>query len=438
METGKIETTINNVWQRSKLLVKGLIIGLLVLLLLIPSYFVQELIREREARQKEAVQEVSSKWAGKQNIIGPVLVLPYEEKKHDLDGREIKTKHHAYFLPDKLDIKSEVKPEEKHRGIYQVMLYSSDMTISGKFLSLPFEKLKINPFDVLWTEAYLCMGISDSRGLKEEIKVKWNDSTVFLNPTPVDNAIFRDAFTATVPFENYILGKEINFSINLGLNGSEQLLFAPVGKETNVELKSNWPNPSFTGSKLPVTSSIGGNGFVATWKSLTHTRDFPQQWIDNPYNLSASSFGADLFIPVNGYQKTLRSVKYAVLCILLTFTAFFLIETNNRRSVHPLHYALIGFALILFYTLLLSFSEYTGFNIAYGIAAAATIGLIGWFVRGLLGSTKLSMLLSVVLVLLYSYVFTILQLQDYALLLGSVGLFLTLAVVMYFSRKIQW
>lgn len=146
----------------------------------------------------------------------------------------------------------------------------------------------------------------------------------------------------------------------------------------------------------------------------------------------------DLFIPVNGYQKTLRSVKYAVLCILLTFTAFFLIETTNGRSVHPVQYALIGFALILFYTLLLSFSEYTGFNIAYGIASLATIGLIGWFVKSLLRSGRLSMLLSFVLVLLYSYVFTILQLQDYALLMGSIGLFLTLAIVMYFSRRIQW
>jgi inner membrane protein len=141
---------------------------------------------------------------------------------------------------------------------------------------------------------------------------------------------------------------------------------------------------------------------------------------------------------VSGYQKTMRSVKYAILCILLTFTAFFLIETNNKKSVHPVQYALIGFALVLFYTLLLSFSEYIGFNGAYAIATAATVALVTWFVKGILQSTKLSVLLSLLLVLLYSYVFTILQLQDYALLLGSVGLFLTLAVVMYYSRKIQW
>jgi inner membrane protein len=154
--------------------------------------------------------------------------------------------------------------------------------------------------------------------------------------------------------------------------------------------------------------------------------------------VEAAAVGVNLFVPVNAYQKTLRSIKYAILCIALTFAAFFLIETINRKSVHPFQYGLIGLALVLFYTLLLSFSEYIGFNPAYAIAAIATIGLIGWFVKGLLASGKLSIILSVVLLLVYSYVFSILQLQDYSLLLGSIGLFMTLAVVMYFSKKLQW
>lgn len=127
-----------------------------------------------------------------------------------------------------------------------------------------------------------------------------------------------------------------------------------------------------------------------------------------------------------------------MLCILLTFAAFFLIDVINRKSVHPFQYGLIGLALVLFYVLLLSFSEYIGFNTSYAIAAVATIGLIGWFVKGILSSGRLSSLLSLVLLFIYSYVFTILQLQDYALLVGSIGLFVTLAVIMHFSRKIQW
>lgn len=424
----------NTIWQKSKLLIKGLLIGGLVLLLLIPSYFVQNVISEREARQREAFTEVSSKWAGRQNITGPVLVLPYAETITGDKGQTTVLKKLAYVLPDNLIIESSVKPEERHRGIFQVMLYSSLVKMRGKFNALPLQQLKIDPSVVLWNEAYICMELGDSKGLKEEIRLSWNDSVVMLNPSAVNNGVMKEGFIASVVVTP---DKEIRFSSSIAINGSEQLLFTPVGKETTVRLSSTWPDPSFTGGQLP-DHQITDSGFVATWKSLAHTRNFPQAWKENTYNLQNASFGADLFIPVNGYQKTMRSVKYAILCILLTFAAFFIIETVNKRSVHPFQYGLIGLALILFYTLLLSISEYTGFNTAYIIASTATVGLIAWFVKGLLQSAKLTTVLGVVLVLMYSYIFSILQLQDYSLLLGSIGLFLTLAVIMHFSKKIQW
>lgn len=433
-----METIVENTWQKSKLIIKGLIIGALALLLLIPASFVQSLIQEREARQKEAFAEVSSKWAARQNITGPVLVIPYTRSATDKDGKPIIIKSLAYFLPDKLNIESNVNPEKRSRGIYQVMLYSSSVKLSGSFSPLPLQKLNLAAADLAWNEAYVCIAITDAKGLKDELQIKWNDSTLSLTPSYINNAVFKEGFVSPVNFSEASVNSSISFSSEISINGSEQLTFTPIGKQTVVQMQSAWPDPSFTGTQLPDTSSISKNGFAARWKSLSHTRNFPQAWKDDNYNLAASSFGTDLFIPVNGYQKTMRSVKYAVLCILLTFTAFFLIETNNKKSVHPVQYALIGFALILFYTLLLSFSEYIGFNGAYAVATAATVGLITWFVKGLLQSMKLSVLLSLVLVLLYSYIFTILQLQDYALLLGSVGLFLTLAVVMYYSRKVQW
>lgn len=429
-----MEAIVANFWQKSKLLVKGLLIGVLVLLLLIPAYFVQDLISEREARQKEAISEVSSKWAGSQNITGPVLVLPYTETITGETGQSVTVKRLAYVLPDKLAIESTVKPEERHRGIFQVMLYSSVIRLNGKFNAIPLENLKLDPSRVLWNEAYICLELGDSKGLREEIKIAWNDSSVTLNPSLLDNGVMKEGFVALVTVTP---GKEIKFSSSITLNGSEQLLFTPVGKETTVAVSSTWPDPSFTGGQLP-DHRISKSGFVANWKSLAHTRNFPQAWRDTRYNLQSSSFGAGLFIPVNGYQKTMRSVKYAILCIILTFAAFFIIETVNKKSVHPFQYTLIGLALILFYTLLLSISEYTGFNVAYIIASVATVGLIAWFVRGILQSSKLTTILGIILALMYSYIFTILQLQDYSLLLGSIGLFLTLAIVMHFSKKIQW
>ncbi|MGZ8558193.1 MAG: cell envelope integrity protein CreD, partial [Chitinophagaceae bacterium] len=416
-----METITTNLWQKSKLLVKALLIGFLVLLLLIPAYFVQNVISEREARQKEAFSEVSSKWAGSQNVTGPILVMPYTETVAGDKGQSVVLKKLAYILPDNLKIEATANPEERYRGIYQVMLYSSIIKMSGRFNPIPLQQLKIDPSNVLWNEAYVIMGLADSKGLKEEIKIIWNDSTLTLNPSAVDNGVMKEGFIAPVTIS---ADQSIQFNSTISINGSGQLLFTPVGKETTVKLSSPWPDPSFTGGQLP-DHRISDTGFVATWKNLAHTRNFPQAWKENSYNLQSASFGADLFIPVNGYQKTMRSVKYAILCIILTFAAFFIIETVNKKSVHPFQYALIGLALILFYTLLLSFSEYTGFNTAYIIASAATVGLIAWFVKGILQSSKLTTVLGVVLVLMYSYIFTILQLQDYSLLLGSIGLFLT-------------
>jgi len=427
------ETIATNLWQKSKLLIKGLLIAGLVLVLMIPSYFVQNLISEREARQREAFSEVSGKWAGEQRLTGPMLVLPYREDVVTAKGNGY-VKKFAYVLPEKLFITSNVTPQKKYRGIYEVLLYAGSNKISGKFGQIPFHVLKLDPSLVLWEEAFVSFGLSDAKGLKEEIVLTWNDSTVVLNPSSAPEGLMKDGFAAMVPVS---ADKEFNFSTTVNINGSSKLLFTPVGKETNVSLSSSWPDPSFIGGQLP-EHEITDTGFVANWKNFAHTRNFPQAWKDQSYNLEEAAFGADLIIPVNGYQKTMRSVKYAFLCIILTFAAFFIIETVNKKSVHPFQYALIGLALILFYTLLLSFSEYIGFNMAYVVASVATVGLIAWFVKDLLKSSRLSTLLSTVLVLLYAYIFTILQLQDYSLLLGSIGLFLALGVIMHFSKKISF
>lgn len=448
-----MESNTTNFWQRNKLLIKGCIIGLLALLLLIPAGFVQDLIQEREQRQKEATEEINSKWAGRQNLAGPILVLPYIQSDNDSVGNKSKQKHFAYFLPDELTINSNVVPLKKYRGIYKVMLYTSEINLKGSFNHIMPEELNIDSNNILWEEAFIHFSISDMKGLNDKVKLNWNDREIILSPHSLQDQSFHDGMDGLLYLKSGDDLRNVYFSSTLNLSGSEQILFTPVGNSTTVSINSSWPDPSFTGDILPQSSTIKSNGFTASWTSLSQKRNFPQQWKDDAYgiykynpvqldsnknNISSTAFGADLFIPVNGYQKTMRSVKYAILCILLTFSAFFLIETINKRSVHPFQYALIGLALILFYTLLLSFSEYTGFNIAYVIATAATIGLIAWFIKGILKSGKFSTILSLVLVLVYSYVFTILQLQDYALLLGSIGLFIMLAIIMHYSRRIQW
>lgn len=441
-----METVIQSVWTKSKLLIKSGIIGVIILILQIPTEYVTTLIQERENRQKEAIAEVSSKWAGKQNIIAPVLVIPYWQTAGDTSLVKNRTKHLAYFLPDSLAIDANVVPQEKYRGIYKVMLYTASLKLGGSFSSIQPQKLGIAPEDMIWNEAFIRMNISDNKGLNDEINLKIADSTLLLSPYAISEE-GRDGLRASFPITAASTNQPLHFSTSFTLNGSGQLLFTPIGRATTVNLTSGWPHPSFTGSSLPSTTKVNDSGFVATWKSTGFKQSFPQQWKDDAYNvlsysaagsISNAAFGADLFVPVNGYQKTMRTIKYSFLCLLLTFAAFFLIETTNKKSAHPFHYGLIGLALVLFYTLLLSISEYIGFNPAYIIASVCTIGLIAWFVKDILTSGKLAVLLSTILVLLYGYVFTILQLQDYSLLLGSFGLFITLAVIMRFSKKIQW
>ena len=443
-----METVAQSTWTKSKLLIKGLIIALLVLLLQIPAYYVKNLVEEREERQKESITEVSNKWAGSQNITGPILVLPYWQIGRDT-AIQNKIKHYAYFLPDELTINSTVVPRQKYRGIYKVMLYSSKINLSGSFSNIQPDKLSIPSENILWNEAFVRVNLSDTKGLNDELHLIWNNKNLTLSSHALEDHLLDEGLNALLNINSAEDLRNIHFSADLNINGSQQLLFTPVGRSTTVNLNSSWPHPSFTGDILPQTTTVKDNGFTATWKSLSHNRSFPQEWKDNTYrvcsiqntgtgitnNIAVFSFGADLFIPVNGYQKTMRSVKYAALCILLTFASFFLIEITDKKTVHPFQYALIGLALVIFYALLLSFSEYIGFNFSYIVASVCTIGLIAWFVKGILSSGRLAIMLSVVLMLMYTYVFTILQLQDYSLLLGSIGLFITLGDYYAFFKK---
>jgi inner membrane protein len=425
-----MDNMLTTFWNRNRIILKTLLIGFLILLLLIPSFFIQELVSERQQRQKDAVDEISAKWAGPQTITGPVIAIPYSETA---TGDPKATKKWAYFLPDKLAIHSRITPEKRYRGIYQVMVYTTELQIDGSYDSLRLAELGIPADKVWWNEAAVFFNITDVRGLKEEVRLRLDGTDLDLVPAKFSNDQFKNALSASLPSQT-----PGNFSMSLKLKGSGCLLFVPAGKTTSVDVSSSWSNPSFTGSYLPDVRTVTDSGFLAGWKVLYLNRSYPQQWKDRIYEMESSAFGVDLIVPVDSYQQTTRSVKYAILCILLTFTAFFLIELIYAKAIHSLQYLLVGAALCVFYTLLLSFSEYIGFNEAYAVASLATISLIAWYVRSFLQSSKMSLFVACLLTLLYGFIFTLIQLQDYALLMGSLGLFLTLATVMYFSRRIKW
>jgi len=430
-------SVIKNLWDKGKLFLKAALIFIMALALSIPTFFIMGLVKERQGRQKEAITDISNKWAGQQVVTAPILMIPYTETDKDDKGNIVSLKRKAYFLADKSDIQSKIYPEKRHRGIYDVIVYRSEIVINGKFNPLTWQQLKIPAENILWNEAVVLFKVKDNvKGINEDVSVNWNGTNLVFNPQESGLSHMEDAFAASVPFSMDEAGKEHLYSMKFSLNGSEQLLFTTTARENKLAMQSVWPDPSFTGIKIPDTRQVNDSGFSASWKYMN--RSVPLVWKDKVYDLSSSVLGTDLLIPMDSYNKTERSVKYALLCIVLTFASFFLIETYYKKSLHLVQYGLAGLALVLFYTLLLSISEYIGFNPAYLISAVATIGLVMWFIGSIMKSSKLALFISFVLTVVYGYIFIIIQLQDYALLMGSVGLFIALAIIMYFSRKLQW
>ena len=454
----KIEfTTENNGiknWFGGSILFKLGLIGFLTLLLLIPSFMVQDLITERQNRQQEVIREISDKWSGSQLVQGPILVLPYKttvmEKDSDTQksgSREIMT--NIYILPEILNISSKANPELLHRGIFDAVVYNSQIKVSGTFSQLELKKSGIDPAMIQWEQAKVDIGLSDLKGLKNNPVIRLGNQNYEVEPD----------FTSLKLFSNNLvilpnLGSEkstaLNFSFDLDLRGSERLSFLHLGKNTIVKIEGEWNDPSFTGRYLPDERSVSGKTFSATWKMPYYNRPYPQQWIEENTVLNTTDtlvkesntsdsravFGVNFLLPVDQYQKTIRTAKYAFLVILLSFLSLFFTELLIKQRVHFLQCVLIGAAMTIYYILLLSLSEQVGFNLAYIIASAATAGLIGTFIWSLLKNRKVALLFAGILTMFYSFIFVILQLQDLALLVGSIGLFLIVALLMYLSQKI--
>lgn len=417
---------------------KLLSIFILMLLLIIPMSFVKSLIEEREDLREEAITEVNSKWANSQYVYGPILTIPIEKNTIE-NGQPEKIRKEAHFLPGKIMINGKLIPKKLNRGIYEVVVYDSEISFSGEFSNIEKQLKEMDDYEILLEEAFLTINISDLRGIKEKVEIKWNGRNYNVDPGSNISPIINSGVTLNNFLQDPVSSKQ-EFTFDLKLQGSEQLGFVPLGRETMIELNSDWRDPSFTGAFLPDERQVDENGFSARWKVLELNRNYPQFWIGNKHasEIQKSAFGVDLLLPANDYQKAMRSAKYALLAISLTFLTFFLVEIFNKRKVHPFQYILIGLALVLFYTLLVSISEHANFEIAYLISSIVIISIISLYARAILQSLKQSLALLVILCFTYSFVYITLQVQDYALLIGSIGLTVILAFTMFITRKINW
>lgn len=415
-------------------------IFILLVLLMIPTALIKSLIHEREGLQESAIEEVSAKWGEEQTITGPFVTIPYykyvKETNANGSSQVVKQQSSIQVLPEELHINGQLLPEKRKRGIHEIVVYGSALTIGGKFAAINLSNAGIPDKDILWEQATVALGVSDLRGIENQVELTWNGKQVKFEPGLENFSVVSSGLQ--VPLQLDSTGAAYTFELNLELKGSQQLYFTPVGKNTQVHLTSTWPDPKFNGAFLPDSNEVTPNGFSANWVVLNLNRNYPQTWLGSEYRIEESAFGVDLLLPVDNYRKSYRSIQYALLFVSLTFLVFFFIEVLNKVFIHPVQYLLVGIALVVFFTLLLSISEHVPFNWAYALSAAATLLLVASYVRAILKSGMLASLITGILSILYAFIFIILQLQDYALLMGSIGLFLILAITMYYSRKIDW
>ena len=427
-------------WQKNKLVLKSFFIAFLILALLIPTFIIMYLVNERQERKQEVTKEISNKWSAAQTITGPFLMIPYIENETN-NGIVVTVKKDLFLLPEQLNIMGTIEPEIRYRSIYKVPVFTANpIILSGKFVKNNLNTTGINPLSIKWNEAKLCIGITDLKGIKQQ-SIKWNDQLLNMEAGLPENSIVQQGISVLLPLDTSFIDMENNFLVQLTLQGSEKLYCTPLGSSTAVHLSSLWSNPAFDGKFLPDTEKLNSKGFEAEWRISQFNRDFPKIFAGNSSVLQLvreSSFGVILLSPFDAYAQTMRSLKYAILIIGLTFFAYFFTEIFQRRPVHPLQYILIGMALVIFYTLLLSISEYIQFPLAYLTASSATVLLLSWYTKSIFNKWKVVLVFASLLSVLYLFIYVLIQMQDNALLFGSIGLFILLAAAMYLSRKIDW
>lgn len=429
---------------------KMIMVGFLTLVLLIPLFFVQDLISERSQRKNEVTREVSNLWGNDILFYGPILKIPYtsydnynvtDTKTGATTIQKKTTINYAYFFPNELTNSSKVmKNESLKRGIFNPIVFTANMNFKGNFTSPDFAKLNIAPENILWDKASIVVKTTNLKSIKSELKVEINNEKLSFEPQNNDKTNYSLLSTSIFDYKSLATNDKINFNFNIVYNGSNSLKFVPIGKVTNVSIDSDWQSPSFEGTfaSNDTTKSISAKGFHADWKVLDINRTFSQQYSNVLPDLDDYLFGVKLIETVDEYQQNERVSKYGFLVIGLTFLIFFLIQSISKINIHIFQYSMIGIALIMFYTLLISITEHSSFSLAYGISGIAVVVLISLYSVSILKNKKFPMFIATSLSVLYAFIFVIIQMEDYALLAGSIGLFFILAAVMYFSRKIDW
>jgi inner membrane protein len=425
---------------------KFLLVALITVAMSVPLFFIFIALMDRQDYARTAEADIARGWGGAQTIGGPVLAVPYTitDATRTPDGSITITevRRLAVFLPKTLTADITSQTQVRSRGIFDVNVYTADVVLQGAFERPNFAELGLTVKTIAWDQATLLLSISDLQGLSENVSVAWGAARTAVPFRPglaPELGVNSPGINARVAIDKN--GGDIPFDLTVKLRGTKDLLLSAAGGETVVTAKGNWPHPSFQGAFLPVTRNVSPQGFDASWRVPHLARNLPQAMANADsviMGLNGATFGVSFVEPVNFYLLVERALKYALLFVGLAFLSFFLIETLSGSRIHGVQYLLIGGAQVVFYLLLLSLAEQIGFDMAYLIAAAATVALISAYAWSALKDSSRAMVVFGVLGVLYALLFLLLKQEDYALLIGASAAFAAVAVTMYVTRNVDW
>lgn len=422
--------------------VKLVILCVMAVLLLIPRLLITFLVEERQTNAETVRRDIALTWGQAQTISSPLVCVPFVTKDENAK-REASS---LVFHPDSLKISARLATEERQRSIYKTVLYRAFITIEGYYGALPESAFPKNTERIDWQDAEFVQEISDVAGLKSLLNLTVDGHSYELTPAALtDSRSAIPTLAARVPIQP---NQSCRYSISYELNGSQEILFNPQARETTVDLSLEWGNPSFSGRFLPDARSVTDTLTTASWKVLYTNTSLPLQRIAAKYDLKSGSyyemseeqptFGVKTLVENDHYRMVNRAVKYAILLVIFTFLTFFFSDSFTEGRLPLIAYLLSGLAILLFYTLLLSISEYLTFGFAFLIASVAIVAMVSIYLWAFVRRVGYALVCAGVLTVLYAFLYVILQMDSFPLLVGSVLLFVILAVVMYLSHKLEW
>lgn len=422
---------------KDPVILKGLTMFMLVGLLLIPLAFISEVVSERSHRKTIAEDEIISNFGGELVVNNPMIVVPYTYTEGKGEYKKVH-RTEVYFMPHSVNIKGNIIPEVRNRGIYEFLLYTGELEISGNFDRLDISKISGNIEEILWDESYLELEISDMKGLRDKPVMRLNGDLLKMENETSRSGFYPGGLKSPIdPTRD-----SYTFSVKLEIQGGRSIRFIPTATETHINLKSSWESPSFFGSYLPKDHTITeGEGFDANWYILSFASSFStvmsKSTLDSTY-LCDTLLGVNLKVPVDIYLMTERSLKYGLLFLILPFIVFFLFEIFSKIKVHPFHYMFVGITATLFFLLLIAISEHYTFNVGYLTGVIAVSTLITYYACHFLKSIKRGIILLPIMLISYTFMYIMINSEDYALLMGTLGLFSLVAGVMITTRKVDW